>query len=149
MIESVRNCATPASSVGMDGLVDVFQGGVPRSRLGEQVNPEYQQLGINGVPVTGLRETHVVNQGIDDKQAGKQKYAVNTIANGEHQSGNRQQRRRKEERVLELLQRLNLRQARQAIPIKDELPKGDNSELARIFRDPTFGETSLLGGVSS
>src|ERR1035438_418892 len=83
MMESVWNCGTPKSSVGMARLGGAFQMGIAWTDLGEQINSENHQFRIDGMPVTGMRETYIVNQRVEDQQAGEQEDTVNAVLNGE------------------------------------------------------------------
>src|SRR5664279_6146922 len=147
MMESVRNCGTPGSSDGMARLARAFQVWAARTDLGEQINSQNHQLRVNRMPVTRLRESYIVNQRINKQQAGEQKDAVDAMLDGEHESSDRQQGGGQEERVLELLQRLNLRKARQSIPVKDDAAERQVGELFRIPGDPLLGESRLFNGI--
>ena len=54
-----------------------------RTDLREQIDSEDQQYRIDGMPITRMRETYIVNQRIKDNQAGEEEDAVNAIADGE------------------------------------------------------------------
>src|SRR5450755_1581016 len=99
MIESVRNCGTPESSVGMARLARAFQVRAARTDLGEQINSKNHQLRIDWMPVTRLRETYIVNQRVKDQQAGKQEDTMDTILDRKRKSSDRKQGRSQKKRV--------------------------------------------------
>src|ERR1019366_3762763 len=131
----------------MAWLGGAFQMGIARTNLGEQINSENHQFRINRMPVTGMRETYIVNQRVEDQQAGEQEDTVDAVLDGEEQPGDGEQRRSEEERVLELLQRLDFGETREPIPVKNKLTKGDDGELLWVVGDPLLGQSRLLGGI--
>ena len=91
MMERVWNCGVAASSVGMEELSGIFCSGTARASLSEQINYKNRQNRLNRVPVTGKRETYIVNQRIKHQQADKQEHSVHPVANGEEETAESQQ----------------------------------------------------------
>src|SRR5271157_1713612 len=147
MMESVWNCGTPGSSVGMVRLGGAFQMWATRTDLREQIDTKNHQFRIDGMPITGMRKAYIVNQGVEDEQASEQEDPVDAISNGEHESGDREQRRGQEQRVLELLQCLDLGQTRKPVPVKNKLAEGDDGKLFRVIGDPLLCQSRLLGRI--
>src|SRR5271165_6156122 len=107
----------------MERLLSTFQFGIARTRLREQIDCEHGQHRVDRVPVTRLRETHIVNQWKEDQQASKQENAVHAVADGEKKAREREQGSGEKQRRAGLLQAFDDVAAGSAAAVEDQGPE--------------------------
>ena len=78
-MERVWNCGVAASSVGMEGLSGIVCLRAAWANLGKQIDRKHRQNRLNRVPVTGKRETYIVNQRVKHQQADEEEDSMHPV----------------------------------------------------------------------